>query len=484
LAFSPDGSYVYFVREDPLKLAGDLNQAPSLGGNPRKVLAGISGPPAFSADGQRVAFVRSTARGENSLLTATPEGAGERLLASYKSPGYIYPFRASWSPDNRILAFARITPQWVLSTIPAEGGPGRPLADAHWTFIEDLTWLPGSRLLVVAGNLQGESGPNPAQELYEVSVEDGETRPITHDLFSYIGVRASSDGKTLLALQDQILTTLQVATPGKESEARRLSAGNQNRDGYWGLTCTPDGKIVYRSVSNGRPDLWETGADGSNPQRITNSGASADPFYPAVSMHGGFITFTRNNRRGQINIWRTDMDGANLKQLTQGENDHYPAITPDGQWVVFSQARHGEDTLMKVASGGGPAVQLTNYASDYPSVSPDSKWIACVYYPGQNQPASLAIVPFEGGQPAKVFPLPANSELPIHWTPDGQAISFINSVNGVGNIWEQPVEGGPPKAVTHFTSDKIFWFDWPRDGRLALSRGTEPNDAVLIKNFQ
>jgi hypothetical protein len=96
------------------------------------------------------------------------------------------------------------------------------------------------------------------------------------------------------------------------------------------------------------------------------------------------------------------------------------------------------------------------------------------------------MVPVTGGQPAKVFPLPATAtaNLPIHWTPDGHAISFINSVNGVGNIWEQPVQGGPPKPVTHFTSDKIFWFDWSRDGRLALSRGTDTTDAVLIKNFQ
>ena len=110
-----------------------------------------------------------------------------------------------------------------------------------------------------------------------------------------------------------------------------------------------------------------------------------------------------------------------------------------------------------------------------------------MYYPGQNQPLSLAMVPFAGGQPAKVFPLPATVAgglSIIHWTPDGRAISFINSVNGVGNIWEQPVEGGPPKAVTHFTSDKIFCFDWSRDGRLALSRGTDTTDAMLIKNFQ
>jgi Tol biopolymer transport system component len=125
---------------------------------------------------------------------------------------------------------------------------------------------------------------------------------------------------------------------------------------------------------------------------------------------------------------------------------------------------------------------LTDYTSGLPSVSPDGKWIACV----KDQPSpALAIVPFAGGQPAKVFPPPAAAGfLKIVWTPDGRAISFINSENGVENVWEQPAAGGPPKPVTHFTSDRIFWYDWSRDGRLALSRGTEPTDAVLIKNFQ
>jgi hypothetical protein len=51
-------------------------------------------------------------------------------------------------------------------------------------------------------------------------------------------------------------------------------------------------------------------------------------------------------------------------------------------------------------------------------------------------------------------------------------------------IWEQPVAGSAPKPVTHLTSDWIFWVDWSRDGRPALSRGTDSTDAVLIKNFR
>ena len=511
LAFSPDGSYVYFVRLDPRTANGDLYQVPLLGGSPKKALGGITTMPAFSADGQRIAFVLYN-NNESSLLTATLAGSpgqplswnSERVLASYKGAEWIDP-RMAWSPDGKTLAFIHHNPKQVLTTIGAEGGQAQPVAGANLYQILDLTWLPGGRDLVMAAffPLAG------SMQLHEISLEGGETRQITHDLSRYAAVRASADGKTLLALQLQIVATLQVATPGKESEARTLSAGPQTRDGEVGVAWTPDGKIVYRSVLNGHYDLWEVGADGSNPQRLTNNDVQAASESPAVSLPGGFIAFTQwaGGNLGP-SIWRMDMDGGGRKQLSQGKQDTLPAISPDGRWVVFTRGQGGKSFLMKVPSGGGPESQLTDYTTYLPSVSPDGKWIACFYLSGQHQPASLAIVPFAGGQPAKVFSLPPTSSAPVlrnsdgrapgrperganatrtvalHWTPDGSAISFVNNVNDAGNVWEQPVAGGPPKPVTHFTSDKIFWFDWSPDGRLALSRGTRQADAVLIKNFQ
>jgi Tol biopolymer transport system component len=474
LAFSPDGNYVCFVRQNPTTMSGDLYQVPSLGGSPRKMLARISGPPAFSPDSEWVAFVRSTIA-EDNLLTASLDGSGERVLASYKRPGGIDENRVVWSPDGKTLAFVQVGRQLVLTTMAAEGGTAQSVAGVHWLRVWDFTWLPGSRHLVVAGFQSG------SPQLYDVSLEGGETRKITHDLASYVGVRASGDGKTLLALQDQVLTTIQVATPGKESEARSLSSGNQS---YGGLGWTPDGKIVYYSAPNGRSDLWEIGVDGSSPQRLTTNDSSSASFFPAVSPHGGFVAFAQLDRSGQVNIWRMDMEGGNLKQLTQGKADSYPSVSPDGRWVVFQRNEGGKRFLMKVPSEGGPASQLTDYNSGLPSVSPDGRWIACVYITPENQPNSLAMVPFGGGQPTKVFPLPATTGFLALWTPDGHAISFVNRVNGVDNIWEQPVAGGPPKPVTHFISDKIFWFGWSRDGRLALYRGTDPTDVVLIKNFR
>ena len=76
------------------------------------------------------------------------------------------------------------------------------------------------------------------------------------------------------------------------------------------------------------------------------------------------------------------------------------------------------------------------------------------------------------------------NRITLAWTPDGRAVSFVNHENGVSNIWQQPVSGGSPTPVTHFKSGTIFNFQWSRDGRLALSRGSEMTDAVLIKNFR
>jgi Tol biopolymer transport system component len=148
---------------------------------------------------------------------------------------------------------------------------------------------------------------------------------------------------------------------------------------------------------------------------------------------------------------------------------------------------HGDKSiLMKVPDGGGAASQLTDYYSDMPAISPDGRWIACFYSARRNQPLSLAIVPIAGGPPAQIFALPATAvrSSQLAWTTDGRAVSFINHVSDAGNIWNQPVAGGPPKPVTHFAADQIFAFAWFKDGRLALSRGAEPVDAVLIKGFR
>ena len=87
----------------------------------------------------------------------------------------------------------------------------------------------------------------------------------------------------------------------------------------------------------------------------------------------------------------------------------------------------------------------------------------------------------------KVIDLPrtANRDHPLVWSPDGRAVSYIDTRGDVSNIWLQPVDGSTPKQMTDFKSDRIFSFDWSRDGKwLTYSRGTEERDVVLISDFR
>lgn len=480
LTFSPDGNYVYFVRKRPFEPSGELDQVPLLGGNPAMVLDGISGTPAISPDGRRIAFVRSTleTHGEDSVVTASIDGSGQRVLATYEAPG-IHFNRITWMADGKTLIFPL---QGRLTSIPAEGGTARQLMGDAWDVVDDLWQLPQSKDLVVVGRLL-DAG---SVQVFEVSTSGGGIRPITHDLSNYKQVRVTADGKTLLVVQEVVLSTIQVLDPRAGPEVRSLSAGSQSHDGLGGLAWSPQGAIVYTSDSDRRRELKAVDAAGENPRVLAYSDMHSEVMtFPAVSPHGDFIVFARWLRGDIANIWRMDINGGDQTRLTSGRQDFPPSVTPDVKWVIYGSVQDKGSVLMKIPSGGGTAIKLTDFNADYPTVSPDGRWIGCFRIPTGDQSATLAIVPVAGGPAAKIFKLPETAtHMPLAWAPDGRAVTFVNHVSGVDNIWSQPLDGGPATPVTQFTSDRIFSFQWSRNWQLAVSRGTEAVDAIMIGNFR
>jgi Tol biopolymer transport system component len=96
----------------------------------------------------------------------------------------------------------------------------------------------------------------------------------------------------------------------------------------------------------------------------------------------------------------------------------------------------------------------------------------------------MKVIPFGGGTPIYQLDWPGAAGAPL-WAPDGKAIQYVLTREGVSNIWQQKLAGGPPKQITNFKSGLIFDFDWSRDGKqLALTRGSENSDVILISNFR
>jgi Tol biopolymer transport system component len=209
---------------------------------------------------------------------------------------------------------------------------------------------------------------------------------------------------------------------------------------------------------------------------------------PAAPPDGHFLVFG-SKRSGYAKLWKADLTGSNLRPLTEGNvEDNSPAISPDGRWVVFVSARSGAETLWKVPIEGGEPIQLTTSRSSAPCVSADGKAILCYYTDERREPHGnvLALLPFEGGDPIRTVDVPSNDlGADPKLSPDGRSILYVGRNDDVDNVWSLPIGGGKPRQVTRFTSGHIRSLAVSPDGkRLALSRGTDSTDAVLIREFR
>jgi Tol biopolymer transport system component/DNA-binding winged helix-turn-helix (wHTH) protein len=487
VSFSRDGHSVYYIKYSEQE-GGLLSQIPTLGGAPKVLAKDVDGCASFSPDQKSFAFIRGLpVEGSDALIIANIEG-GERKLISHKlreifADASINSWGPAWSPDGALIAFP-------LRAVDEQGnefkrvmlarvsdGVETPLTSHKWFSIGQIAWLPDRSGLIVAAAEQEQDAPH---QLWHVSYPDGAARRITNDLSNYDGVSLTADGDALITVQSDRRANIWITSRGDQSEATELPSDKS--DGMGGLSWTPDGHVVYASITNGNSEIWIMDADGSNRKQLTVSDASDRR--PTVSADGRYIVFV-SDRTGAENIWRMDIDGRNLRQLTNQRGDDYPYCTPDNRWIVYASDALGKRSLWRIAIEGGVPEPITDYTASLPAVSPDGKSIACSYVDERETPRRYvtAIISFDGGRPARTFPIPRSFTQVVRWTPDSRALTYLVTRAGVSNIWRQNLDGSAPVAWTDFKTGIIFRYDWSRDGkRLVLARGSVTSDVVLIKN--
>ena len=477
LTFSPDGNYIYFARSDKSNPNWSyLWQMPTLGGTPRQLARDIDSSVGFSPDGRKFAFARGVPdKGEVRVLVAGVGGSGERILASLPAAFWNGP---DWSPDGKTVVVTTIggtkVTRGVISAISVSDGAVReiystpqPLGQARWL-------ADGSGLLVsIFDPSLGWRG-----QLWQISFPGGETHRFTNDLTDYqSSLDMTRDRKTLATIESTTAADLWLAPAGDAARARQITTGARANNG---LSWLASGALVYADYSG---DLFSVQEDGGNRTLLTPG--EHNNSFPATCGDGRFILF-QAYRNEKLNVWRMDEDGSNPAQLTNEKLATRPECSPDGKWLLYA---HLDDlTAWQVPIQGGlPLQMVAQNLSDArtPQISPDGKLLAYLVMPATlSSPRVLTVAPFGGGSPLYRFDVPMGA-FEIRWAPDGKALDYHLTRAGASNIWRQALAGGPPKQITNFKSDRIFSFDWSRDGKqLALARGSTSSDVILISNFQ
>jgi Tol biopolymer transport system component len=228
-----------------------------------------------------------------------------------------------------------------------------------------------------------------------------------------------------------------------------------------------DGGIVYAAYTGtGVLTLYKVPARASKPTVLGEGGGAGFTTTP----DGRFIVFSSSP---ESPMYRVNNDGTGLMKLVD-RNAGGPTITPDGKAVLFSP--FGSLGLYSVPIEGGTVRELTKlFVGGAPSVSPDGRRLLIAG--GKPSVSILCDLP----DCTNVTELELKSP---KWAPDGRGVAYINDEDH-GNLWEQPLDGGPPRALTHFDVAEILEFAWSPDyKRLVLSRGRMSDDLVLLKGLR
>ena len=170
-------------------------------------------------------------------------------------------------------------------------------------------------------------------------------------------------------------------------------------------------------------------------------------------------------------------------EATELEDGRLLAVGTDGK--LWSMAADGSQRVPFSSS-----VEVGRYLPvgvPWPlGLSPDESQLAYLEKaetPGATEGWRVAVVRIADGSRVESWPvqLPAYHPPLFRWSHDGLAWQFLRSEGDVFNVWERQLAGGASKQLTRFTSGRIFTFEWSRDGRLVMTRGSVSRDVVLLE---
>lgn len=464
--FSPDGDAIAFTRLEREGKSSVMAMSP-LGGNERVLVAdGRWG--VWSPDGKSLAYVRRAGDGDRLMRRELATGV-EIDVARHGLIG-----SPAWSPDGERLAFTDQRAVWV---VDAGGGAPNQVGESAEA-LRSIAWEAGGQSILCDASWNGV-----ATGIWRLPLDGGPPEPVAGAGNSFHPA-ISRDGRRVLVAEEHKIrqlwrldaaggqpTPLSASTsveclesdphggsivygdwspqPGEASLGLLDLETSQTRPLAQG-TCgamSPDGhEVAYLGAAPNEEGVWVVDVERGAKRRLVERAAPH-----------GFV---------EVNLYRR------------------PAWSPDGRRIAYPEV-DPEPGLMVVDAQGGPTRRLAKGSFGPPSWSPDGRWIAAL---GRtDREGGLHLVAADGSEVRPMGPSWGYARAAPLWETDSRSLRVLTDEARHPTLLQFDLDGHEiaPAMPLGRVLDPAFWgiFDLTRlpDGSLVYLLERYEGDLYLLE---
>jgi Tol biopolymer transport system component len=393
--WSPDGERLAITRFDggTAKLAvvsargGEVRDLASLQGADRVFNAMESLRVGWMSGGRAICYSDRDEAGEGFGLFVLDLDSGRRKRLTLAPGGIPGDVQCAPSPDGKSIAFVRqqTVSEGDVFLLDVATGQQRRLTRMNGHFV-GLAWLPDSRE-VIAGCGVGTAGSS----IWHISTEGVEPRRITgREVVAARPSVAKSPGGVRVVYEVR-QRDMNVWRWTAEGGAQRVTDSHL-QDHYPAIS--PLGELAWVSRRSGAPEIWEGGARGETPRRLTFlNGPYMD--FPRWSPNGRYVAFA-SLRDGTRDIFVVDRETKAMVTVPGATSEEGRAsFSRDGKTLYFRSDRTGAREIWRGSmERGGDPVRMTQGGGYEGFEDASGKWL---YFVKEREKPGLWRMPVAGG---------------------------------------------------------------------------------------